>query len=98
METMISTHYNTQLDGLLVAIIDELIAAEDQYPNWPTNLVEQAAIVIEEAGELLQAANNIHHSQKDSTAHDLRREAVQTAAMAIRFALNIDNQKEEIPY
>jgi hypothetical protein len=36
-------------------IAQELAKAEAKHPNWPTNLIKQAAIVSEEAGELIRA-------------------------------------------
>jgi len=66
-------------------IITELERAEKIYPAWPNDPVLAAAVVVEEAGELLQAANNArwHHGSHE----DMREEAVQTAAMAVRFLL-----------
>jgi NTP pyrophosphatase (non-canonical NTP hydrolase) len=81
-------------DNVLDKVIDDVVAelerAETKYPEWPVNLVEQGAIVAEEAGELLKACNNIHHVQKPGSREELIEEAVQTAAMAIRFILNVD--------
>lgn len=50
-----------------------------------------AALVAEELGELQQALLQIHFEpSKGKTADDVREEAVQTAAMALRFLSNFD--------
>lgn len=84
---------STQLDSLtntaLGEVLTELQRASKLYPNWPTDPVHAAAIVGEEAGELLQAA--LDHTYADlnhlgpNTDKRLKTESVQTCAMALRF-------------
>lgn len=64
-------------------ILNELFAAKRAWPEWPTDLVYGAAIVAEEAGELVQATLNSHF--KATPRFLAKREAEQTAATAIRF-------------
>ncbi len=67
-------------------VMNELIAAKRAYPEWPTDLVYGAAVVAEEAGELVQATLNAHYK---GTRRDLaKKEAEQTAVTAIRFIAN----------
>lgn len=66
------------------AIEAELRKARKQWPDWPEDAVHAAAIVAEEAGELVQAANRIRETGRGSV-DDLATEAIQTAATAIRF-------------
>lgn len=72
----------------IMAIRDELSRAETLHPTWPADIIHQAAVVAEEAGELVQAAND--HIYKAPCPERLRTEAVQVGAMAIRFLINQD--------
>lgn len=67
-------------------ILRELERAEGLYPTWPTDQVHAAAIVAEESGELVRAVLN--ESYHGASPEDSDREAVQTAAMAIRFLMH----------
>ena len=49
----------------LAQIFSEVERAEKLHPDWPTNPIHQAAIVTEEAGELLQASLN-HNERRGS--------------------------------
>lgn len=72
-------------------INEELKRAKRNYPQWPDHVVARAAIVGEEAGELLQAALEIKYepSKKGRTKEQqmecMKKEAVQVAVTAIRF-------------
>lgn len=66
----------------------ELKNAIAKYPEWPTDIIHAAAVVNEEAGELIRACLN--HSYHGADEADVQREAIQTAAMAIRFIMNSD--------
>jgi molybdopterin biosynthesis enzyme len=70
--------------GLVAA---ELVRAEHKHPSWPADMIYGAAIVAEEAGELIQAA--IDYELAKGPAGPLTTEAVQTAAMGIRFLMNL---------
>ena len=64
-------------------IVQELIIAKEKHPKWPKDWVHRAAIVQEEAGELIRAA--LQHEYEDAMISDMEEEAIQTGAMAIRF-------------
>ncbi|MBL7954400.1 MAG: hypothetical protein JNJ91_05135 [Flavobacteriales bacterium] len=73
-------------------VLNELLAAKRAWPEWPKDLVYGAAVVAEEAGELVQATLNAHFK---GTRRDLaKKEAEQTAVTAIRF---ISNFPVELP-
>ena len=79
---------------VLQVIEAELESAKTRYPWWPTDVIHAGAIVAEEAGELTQATldhgyAHLNHNGADTVAR-MRKEAIQTAAMAIRFLENID--------
>lgn len=70
-------------------INDELKRAECLHPVWPDDLIHQSAIVGEESGELLKACLDYHYHGK-GTKMDIAVEAIQTAAMSIRFLKNFN--------
>lgn len=76
-----------RVDVGISAILAELSRAEDLHPDWPEDLIYQLAILSEEAGEAVQAANNHVHHRGDIEA--VREELVQTGAMALRCLINL---------
>ena len=84
----------TDFSIVFAKIFTEVSRAEALYPIWPApeqrgDHVWAAAIVGEESGELQKAALNWQAHQRGSV-EDMRDEAVQVGAMAIRFLLNLD--------
>ena len=73
--------------NLMSEIFIELAYAEKKFPTWPDNVIEQAAIVCEESGELIRAALQLKY--EGGNVEECRKEAIQTAAMAIRFIKNL---------
>lgn len=73
----------------------ELRKAKKQFPNWPDHPAAQAGIVTEEAGELMKAALEWKYERNENPAlqkmqrDQMKEEAIQTAAMAIRFLENL---------
>ncbi|PUZ25046.1 hypothetical protein DCC81_12085 [Chitinophaga parva] len=85
--------------GILDDVLKELRSAKKIHPGWPDHIVARAAIVAEGAGELLKDALQAKYepgkaglSLTDQRAA-MRREAVQTAAMAIRFIEVLDAEE-----
>ena len=74
-------------EQILCLVMTELERAEQIHPIWPADLVKASAILAEEAGETLQAANN--YDENRCGKNQIVTEAVQTAAMAIRLLRNI---------
>lgn len=83
MTQIIITTESPESAAAIVEILIEVERAEKKHPVWPECHVKQIAIVSEEAGELVRAGNQLDEG-KGSFA-DLRMEAIQTAATAIRF-------------
>jgi len=78
--------------------LKELQDAEKKYPEWPRDIIHAAAIVIEEAGELVQATLNYRYNKQKYSKEEfnvyfekIKKEAIQTGAMALRFLKNFDN-------
>jgi hypothetical protein len=76
------------METIINSILKELEKAELKYPEWPKDIIHQASIVNEESGELIRACLNIHYHNED--INEAKQEAIQTAAMAIRFLKNIE--------
>lgn len=83
------------VEGSVCAMLIELARAEKIHPVWPTDPIHQVAIMAEEAGEAVQAANNLVHHNKANGAFLLRCELIQTGAMAIRCLINLEGGKDE---
>lgn len=81
----------TTTEEVLYIVLQELINAEEIHPEWPKDDVRAAAIVAEEAGELVKAI--LDHEEKGTSRFAVTREAVQTAVTAIRFLKNFKETK-----
>ena len=68
---------------------DELTQAERNFPTFPNDIIHAAAIVQEEAGELMQAA--LQHTYECGSAMYVYKEAVQVGAMALRLLINFEH-------
>lgn len=75
-------------DKVIDLVFNELRKAQKKHPGWPPDHIHAAAIVGEEAGELLQAS--IDHVYKGNCLKRMSKEAAQTAAMALRFLINLE--------
>lgn len=83
---------------VLQAILEEFDRATKIHPDWPTDPVHAAAIIGEEAGEVIKAVNNAVTGKKNGKDSDYRTEAIQCAAMCIRFLKNLDNFNWDTKY
>ena len=74
-------------------ILRELKRAKKKHPNFPDHIVARAAIVGEEAGELIRAALNYKYEYdsdpESNQKYEMRKEAIQCAATCIRFLENL---------
>lgn len=82
-----------KIETIIALVMGEIDRAENLHPVWPTDIVKAAAIPVEEAGELLKAAND--HDEKHTSRQTMITEAVHTAASAIRFLKNLEEQTNE---
>lgn len=67
-----------------------LEALEKHRDDWPDDVIYMTAIMAEEAGEAIQAANNAVHD--GASLEPLRRELAQTAAMCIRCLVHLEDR------
>ena len=71
-------------------VIDELSRATEKYPTWPTDPLHAVAILGEEFGELTKAMLQMTYEPHKTNADQIREEAMQTAAMALRLVMSLD--------
>lgn len=80
---------------VVTKIVQELLRAKQKFPRWPRDAIHASAIIAEEVGELQQATLKFAYETRDGKDNaaglrvQMQDEAVQVAAMAIRFLLNI---------
>ena len=68
----------------------ELARAVAKLPTWPTDPLHALAVLGEEFGELTKAMLQFtYEPHKKVTRQDIREEAIQTAAMALRLAMSL---------
>lgn len=92
-----------------MTIIEEIMAevarATVKFPTWPSDPLHALTVLGEEFGELQKACLQFtYEPHKDVTLDDIRTEALQTAAMAIRWAMSLGHyafqpghQHEQVP-
>lgn len=71
-------------------VFDELDRAAAKFPTWPDDPFHALGVLAEEFGELAKALNQVVYEPHKSGFAQVRSEAVQTAAMAIRFIQGLD--------
>lgn len=80
----------TPRDRALALVLAELDRAQTKFPTWPTDPLHAASVLAEELGELQRAILHRVYEPDKAQPGDVQTEAVQTAAMALRFLLSLD--------
>ena len=75
--------------------INEALRASDRWPKWPTDPVHALAVLQEEVGELTREVMIAIYEAPKGSADAIHDEAVQVAAMALRFIASLDRYKYE---
>jgi NTP pyrophosphatase (non-canonical NTP hydrolase) len=78
------------LDEVISLVREELNRAVTKFPTWPDDIIHAGNVVAEESGELAKAILQCVYEPHKSGLGDVQAEAVQTAAMAIRFLMSMD--------
>lgn len=68
---------------------NELERACEKHPGWPADPIHQVAIMVEEAGESMQAALQMVY--EGGNIVDLKKELAQTGAMCLRCLINLED-------
>ena len=77
-------------EDTIADVRQELARATCKFPLWPTDPLHALAILGEEFGELTKAMlQYTYETNKGVTRADIREEAIQTAAMALRLAMSL---------
>jgi NTP pyrophosphatase (non-canonical NTP hydrolase) len=66
-----------------------------KFPHWPTDPIHAAAVIAEECGELQKAVLEAVYEPHKGSRPNIRTEAIQTAAMCIRFIRSLDAEQYE---
>ena len=75
--------------NVLDQTIYEVARATEKFPTWPTDPLHALAVLGEEFGELTKAMLQHTYEPHKSSQEDVRMEAIQTAAMALRLAMSL---------
>lgn len=83
---------NESVNGsdVLTAVYSELKRAIEKFPTWPTDPLHAIAVLGEEFGELTKDVLQMSYEPGKTNAENVRKEAIQTAAMALRFVASLD--------
>lgn len=76
--------------GQDVEVLMELAKAMRKFPTWPSDPLHALAVLGEEFGELTKAVLQSVYEPDKVKPDELRTEARQTAAMALRFLMSLD--------
>lgn len=75
---------------IIETIQAELARATAKFPTWPTDPLHALAVLGEEFGELNKAMLQLVYEPHKASKEEVRTEAIQTAAMALRLAMSLD--------
>jgi hypothetical protein len=70
-------------------VLAELAKAVATFPTWPTDPLHALAVLGEEFGELTKDVLQLCYEPHKTTPQSAHKEAMQTAAMALRFAMSL---------
>lgn len=68
----------------------EVERATTKFPTWPTDPLHALAVLGEEFGELNKAMLQLTYEPHKTSAAQVREEAIQTAAMALRLVASLE--------
>jgi NTP pyrophosphatase (non-canonical NTP hydrolase) len=71
-------------------VLSEVARATARFPTWPSDPLHALGVLMEEVGELSKAiVQQVYEPHKNEDG-EVRKEAVQTAAMALRLVMSLD--------
>ena len=79
-----------KIEQILEPVLTELQAAMNKFPTWPTDPIHALAVLGEEYGELNKDVLQMTYEPHKTDKNRIRTEAIQTAAMAIRFLASLN--------
>ncbi len=86
---------NSELDKLskYIPIEIELNKAIKKHPVYPSDMFQQVAIMMEEAGETVKAV--LHYHYENGSILYVKKELIETAAMCIRMLNYLEEQEKK---
>lgn len=75
---------------MIEQVLKEVRRATEKFPTWPTDSLHALAVLGEEYGELTKAILQMTYEPHKTTTDEVRKEATQTAAMALRLMMSLD--------
>lgn len=78
------------VSDILHEILEEVRRAMKKFPTWPTDPIHALAVVGEEFGELQKEVLQMAYEPHKTDHEKIRSEAIQLAAMALRFLYSLD--------
>lgn len=72
-------------------VLREVSAATKKFPTWPTDPMHALAVLGEEFGELTKEVVQLTYEPHKASLAKMREEAIQTAAMALRFVMSLEH-------
>lgn len=84
-----SEHLPAELEAAITAVAGEVARASVLFPTWPSDPMHAIGVLGEEFGELTKAVVQAIYEPHKSGPDQVRTEAIQTAAMALRFVQSI---------
>ena len=79
--------------NVLDQVIQEVALATVKFPTWPTDPLHALAVLGEEYGELTKAMLQLTYEPHKTSHEEVRMEAIQTAAMALRLAMSLNRYR-----
>lgn len=76
--------------AIIAEISAEVARASAKWPLWPTDPLHALSVLGEEYGELNKGLLELVYEPHKTTKEEVRKEAVQTAAMAVRLLMSFD--------
>jgi hypothetical protein len=74
----------------IVPVFEEIERAVKKYPTWPTDPLHALSVLGEEFGELTKSTLQLTYEPHKTSMEDFRTEAKQTAAVALRFFMSLE--------
>lgn len=81
----------TRVQRIISEIESEIGKALVKFPTWPTRIIDAGNVVSEQGGELAKACLQVVYEPHKESLAGVRQEAIQTAAMCIRFLLSLEH-------
>ncbi len=81
---------HSNVNAAIHDILTEFHAATANFPQWPTDPLHALAIVQEEVGEVQKEVLQLTYEPHKSDREKVKKEAIQMAAMSLRFLLSLD--------